>query len=1249
MKVETEGSYSDYAESQRVFGAKESISKQPENRGRLESKKKAKKVKSIRLVRLSSMRSFSRGMKPRHDNLSILSFVGTESLEGPTPIEMADASPSYMKATSSSHARDGFQNTQELSTKKTLTRMSTLKLKRNVTRKLSGRAEPKRKLKSSRSIKLAAVKGTKSTKKLSESTYSNDDDQNRRSTSDNKPKRVITRKLSLKPVRILTKMSTFKARNSSMEKDHQISQSPDSSLHRATCSSALKDSHFPDHIDLPQEGSASQGVSAMKKVCPYTYCSLHGHHHDNVPPLKRFVSMRRRMLKNQKTMKTDGGQPVARSKQFGNAKKASQKTKTVHGEDGISHFHNKKRPARDSHIRPHGTPASTVTKNGTSGREDEEKYNFRSNAVVLLGETSYPHMIDFEEYASDSPADEEQTFLASKETNMDGFCNATEKHKSDSVVAETSGSGNDKNTEAHKKNDESASVESTSTDVVEFSASDIEILEGEATPAGKNMERSYEVLKMSSVQKEPTPASTTNVARGMQDRDKKYVKMWQLMYKHAVLSNPGKCENKLPFDDGKDKEGINNSSYHNYCEADQDTDDENKNAVELVQKAFDEILLREPEDLFSDDHFKSGGTDSDEVLSEPSEGKREEGNTLSSTESPKEAQRMGTKPDQRTPKRWSNLKKLILLKRFVKALEKVRNMNLRRPRHLPSDANLDIEKVFLKHQTAEEKKNTEEWMLDYALQKVISKLAPAQRQRVTLLVEAFETILPFQVAENSPASSATMEPQANPIQSLDESSSHSKEEASFFHNSPMELAGNADDNPMPELQNPIALKERCLDNPVTDTIKIMPASGAIEEDLNGKQSLADSFDNAERISTDSSNIYLVEIKDSISSSSNKPAEIISSHHEEAPINEIVNEAPEDLVSNVNTENPNIKSESPGRDVETQKLIGDNGEKVSVPKSLVLEGLVRSLRSNLVGSGAPANLLDEPAADGKERIEEAKLEAETIEEFPKEQSEAPKSVGVEPGTPQEKQSYTGLWFLVYKHMVSDMSANNSKSLIDGANESESGHEGSNTPVTSQDIQFKDHVVADPEVKLQQIEAIKMVEEAIDSILPDDKDELPDKKSLTDNTISDESKQSDGTERVYQDGLNQKEERMESENGKIQEKVEEESAPKEGNKTNKQLPRSWSNLKKVILLRRFIKALEKVRKFNPRGPRYLPVEPDSEAERVHLRHQDTAERKGTEEWMLDYALRQVVSKLTPARKRKVELLVEAFETVIPTIKD
>lgn len=74
------------------------------------------------------------------------------------------------------------------------------------------------------------------------------------------------------------------------------------------------------------------------------------------------------------------------------------------------------------------------------------------------------------------------------------------------------------------------------------------------------------------------------------------------------------------------------------------------------------------------------------------------------------------------------------------------------------------------------------------------------------------------------------------------------------------------------------------------------------------------------------------------------------------------------------------------------------------------------------------------------------------------------------------------------------------------------------------------------------------------------------------------------------------------------------------------------------------LEEEREFNPRDPNFLPVVPDPEAEKVDLKHQDIDDRKMAEEWMLDYALQQAVTNLTPARKRKVALLVEAFEKVL-----
>ncbi|CAA7398484.1 unnamed protein product [Spirodela intermedia] len=73
---------------------------------------------------------------------------------------------------------------------------------------------------------------------------------------------------------------------------------------------------------------------------------------------------------------------------------------------------------------------------------------------------------------------------------------------------------------------------------------------------------------------------------------------------------------------------------------------------------------------------------------------------------------------------------------------------------------------------------------------------------------------------------------------------------------------------------------------------------------------------------------------------------------------------------------------------------------------------------------------------------------------------------------------------------------------------------------------------------------------------------------------------------------------------------------------------------------------LRLYNQRAPKFLPEEPDPEAEKVDLRHQLPEDRRNSEEWMVDYALRRAVDNLAPRRKKKVALLVEAFETVLPT---
>jgi len=77
-------------------------------------------------------------------------------------------------------------------------------------------------------------------------------------------------------------------------------------------------------------------------------------------------------------------------------------------------------------------------------------------------------------------------------------------------------------------------------------------------------------------------------------------------------------------------------------------------------------------------------------------------------------------------------------------------------------------------------------------------------------------------------------------------------------------------------------------------------------------------------------------------------------------------------------------------------------------------------------------------------------------------------------------------------------------------------------------------------------------------------------------------------------------------------------------------------------------EHMRGFNPRAPNFLPLELDPDSEKVDLKHQTAEDRKNAEEWMIDYALRRAVNNLG-GRKKKVELLVQAFETVLPHDED
>ncbi|XLR53939.1 hypothetical protein S83_004611 [Arachis hypogaea] len=215
-----------------------------------------------------------------------------------------------------------------------------------------------------------------------------------------------------------------------------------------------------------------------------------------------------------------------------------------------------------------------------------------------------------------------------------------------------------------------------------------------------------------------------------------------------------------------------NDTTTDYCETetDLDVDDEHNKYIlqQSVRKAFDEMLVPQETEaqVVSEDnnHLNSewiatsnkvGIAISNKVVEDKS-GESNINSSISNEETAKKEEtcvKLGdsistTKEERKSPKGWSNLKKLILFKRFVKALEEAREFNRRRYRDTPlaCDAGVKAERVDIERHITEEEKNAEEWMLDYALQKVIAQppSTPAKRKkRVALLVEAFETVVPL--------------------------------------------------------------------------------------------------------------------------------------------------------------------------------------------------------------------------------------------------------------------------------------------------------------------------------------------------------------------------------------------------------------------------------------------------------------------------------------------------------------------------
>lgn len=263
------GIQADHVKSDKLLGNLKASSSQNQdgrNRG-TDLKKKMKKSRSIKLSDIDNLRStpFKRNLSQpgKPPSLNVCATAATPQKQQPV-IKGTDGSPNYMKSTTCFDAR---KEQSQVSLRNTQTGSEI----KNPSRRNS------------------------SISKLS-------------SASGNKPARALTRTSSLKLMRTLTKTPSFKPARASAKKSSRVVLCADLKAQRSTCSSTLKDSKFPSYLMLNAGGTESEGTSVMK-VCPYTYCSLNGHHHAPLPPLKCFLSARRRLLKTQKSMKMEALSP----------------------------------------------------------------------------------------------------------------------------------------------------------------------------------------------------------------------------------------------------------------------------------------------------------------------------------------------------------------------------------------------------------------------------------------------------------------------------------------------------------------------------------------------------------------------------------------------------------------------------------------------------------------------------------------------------------------------------------------------------------------------------------------------------------------------------------------------------------------------------------------------------------------------------------------------------------------------------
>ncbi|CAH8379308.1 unnamed protein product [Eruca vesicaria subsp. sativa] len=752
--------------------------------------------------------------------------------------------------------------------------------------------------------------------------------------------------------------------------------------------------------------------------------------------------------------------------------------------------------------------------------------------------------------------------------------------------------------------------------------------------------------------------------------------------------------------------------------------------IKSFQEAFEMILSEIPD----------SSSDEEEIVTESSKSLKEEKGEV----------------HVETKRSWNSLRKVILLKRFVKSLEKVNVSNPRKLRNLPVDSELEAENVLLRHRSTMEGIRTdgEEWMLDYAMRQAISRLAPIERKKVELLVQAFDTVLDgnetvkptkttdnekttkevtlrveedckdeqriknvfskFQVHQKNLKQEEEVDTPWNKVEAGTEGKLRAEKDTevnkdeqriadvfarSQVHQKDLEQEEEVDtprNNVEAATEGKLREDKDCEGNKDEQRIaNVFSKFQVNQKDLKGEEEVDSTprkFSNLLPPIGNGKQKIVVEKKDSRmwkliykhmvtekeEETSSANGDSVASFEDEA-VDLQIDARRSGTVTLVREALEKILSEIPDNSSDEQSVDSSTDQELLERNSQVSEDSMTSKPKS-----------NEKRVKGWNNVKKVILLKRFVSDLGRLNPKTPRGLPWEPDPETEKirlrhQEIGGKrnseeWMLDYalRQAISTLPPSQRRkvsllaqafdtiSLQDvGSSSNPSSAAGSrNISRQSSLSSMTVHSENEGNAEILRGKLRKLQDDLKESVKADGvANDLEEKqecsslwrllcKQMEDN----ERNQTLPEEQESEDDTNMDGEKMEVYKTEavelLGEVIDGISLEERQDQKSETLQASqvkinrWSSLKKAMQLRKFVKALENVRKFNPREPRFLPVEPGVEAEKVNLRHQETQNRRNGDEWMVDNSLQEVVSKLTPARRDKVKLLVQAFESLSAT---